>query len=60
MSGKKSGSSEHLKIMVKCMEKIRVMRIKSIFVGHFALLDKDPDPATQINADPCESKYKIP
>jgi hypothetical protein len=27
----------------------------SIFVGHFYLLDPDPDPATQINADPCRS-----
>jgi hypothetical protein len=24
-------------------------------VGHFPLLDADPDPATQINADPCGS-----
>jgi hypothetical protein len=22
------------------------------FLGHFGLLDPDPDPATQINADP--------
>ena len=28
------------------------LRFFSIFVGHFALLDPDPDPATQINADP--------
>ncbi len=24
----------------------------SIFVGHFVLLDANPDPATQINVDP--------
>ncbi len=27
----------------------------SIFFGHFALLDPDPDPTAQINADPCGS-----
>jgi hypothetical protein len=32
--------------------------LKCMFVGHFALRDLDPDPATQINeinADPCGS-----
>jgi hypothetical protein len=29
----------------------------SIFVGHFALLAPNPDPATQINADPGPKPY---
>jgi hypothetical protein len=28
----------------------------SIFVGYLCPLDPDPDPATQINADPCGSR----
>ncbi len=32
----------------------------SIFVGHFCLLDPDPDPATQIDAAPCGIRIRNP
>ncbi len=34
------------------LQNIKILHFFSIFVGHFALLDPDTDPATQINADP--------
>jgi hypothetical protein len=39
------------------LQKMKIVSFFSIFGVILALLDPDPDPAAQINADPCGSGY---